>query len=157
MSDSLLRPDGAASVPGATAAAETVTGKPTPGAGNVNGVPTTNDDAPANPGAVGSGMTGTVPTGGSKAVPDDVQFQHSDALGDTDSLDDSGAPGDGALAGNQGSHPAVPGSAETGDGPILTGAGADDGGVPTGGLSGTGATGGAATGEVGAGMGSEGR
>ena len=104
----------------------------------------------SNPGETGAGASGGGPTGGGLAVPTDVTLMgKSGTLGDTASLDDSGANSGTSLA-EEGTtaHPqANPDGA--GDTP--------DGGVPTGGLSGTGTIGGSPTGTASSGMGGAGR
>ncbi len=90
MPESILRPDNASSVPGGTAAADTVVGKTTPGAGQADQAPITNDTMPGNPSHTDPGMTGQTPSGGNKAVPDDNTLMHSQNTGDSSGFGDGG-------------------------------------------------------------------
>ncbi len=139
MADSLLRPDGASSVPGGITAADAVISHATPGAGRESGAPVSNDSAPGTPSVTGPGVTGQTPTGGGKAVPDDAQLEQSGSLGDTSGFGDGGPAQDGAGAGSAGADSPMAGdiSEGVGPGPEITETGDDHsgGGVPTGGLA----------------------
>lgn len=159
MADSLLRPDGASSVPGNMNAADEVTRQPTTGGGNP--VTAGSDSAPGNPTATGPGVTGVTPTGGNKAVPDDTTLEGlGGGLGDTGSMDDGGPEANNL--GNRGADDPTVGNTNAGvaSNPLLgnaDGAGTDDDKLPTGSLNAGGTIGGTPTGNAGGGMGDEGR
>lgn len=160
MADSILSPDSASSVPGNMNRADEVTRQPTTGGGSP--VTAGGDSAPGNPTATDPGVTGVVPTGGGKAVPDDTTLEGiATGIGDTGSMDD---PGDlGGTTGNQGVDTPTVGDTDAGvsPNPLLGGDadGLDDesADLPTGGLNTGGTVGGTPTGNVAGGMGDEGR
>ncbi len=158
MADSLLRPDGASSVPGNMNAADEVTRQPT--TGGENPLTAGGDSAPGNPTATDPGVTGVGPMGGNKAVPDDTTLQGlGSGLGDMGSMDDSGGLGDNP--GNQGADDPTVGNTNGGvaPNPLLGNAdapGTDDA-LPTGGLNAGGTIGGTPTGNAGGGIGDQGR
>jgi hypothetical protein len=139
MAESLLQPDSSGRTPGGITAADAVIGTPAPGAGSVNGDPTANDSAPGNPTITGPGVTGSTPTGGGKAVPDNGAFERSDTIGDSDSMDDDSTLDGDRFSGNRGAQPPTPGDTNLGNAGRSTITGTDDDrsddvGVPTGGL-----------------------
>ena len=133
MSDQLTNPDGGGMTSGGTTAADNLRGTPTPGAGNVGGVPVNNDAAPADP----TQSPSVVPSGGQKAVPDDQTIMggmgnDAGGFGDTGGADtDDGGTGigDGDTLPGDDASPAINPSGTAGD---------NSGIVPTGGLSGGG-------------------